>query len=55
MKRRACAKKGHRWLESFDGYRPVFQVCWRWGCRAVRVDPLLPSDVREHLEPEVPR
>lgn len=45
-----CRKKGHRWIESFNGWRPPVQFCRRWFCPAARPDPLLPIEVQAALD-----
>lgn len=41
MIRPKCRKRGHAWVQQYDGYRPPVQFCGRWLCDGERVAPWL--------------
>lgn len=47
MNRKVCEKKGHKWVESMNGFRFPVQSCQRWGCGAERPDPLMLPEMQE--------
>ena len=51
--RRRCVRRGHRWAETLNGWRPPVQFCARWGCDAARPDPTLPGEMKGALDWEI--
>jgi hypothetical protein len=49
--RRKCVLKGHKYIESINGYRSPYQFCARWFCDGAQPDPhlvemgILPAEI----------